>query len=98
MKGGTVKKAIMISYFLMIMIVIRAEGQITLGERSDESTPGNNSSMAAFRDSISDLTSLLNDLALNSDNELFKLHCTSIINVIEAVQNLSADEVSFLRD
>ena len=45
---------------------------------------------------ISELIDLLNKLTNNSDNEFFKLHCSSIINVINAKQEISSNEKYFL--
>jgi predicted esterase len=45
---------------------------------------------------VSELIELLNNLVQNSDNSFFKQHCISIINVIEADNNLTANELSFI--
>jgi hypothetical protein len=50
-----------------------------------------------LQDTISALIGYLDTLALNSDNELFKRHCNSIIDVIESRPVLTKNDTMFLK-
>ena len=47
---------------------------------------------------VPELINYLNKLSQNSDNNFFKIHCRSIIDVINSRQNLSLSENSFLEE
>jgi predicted esterase len=84
--------------FLLFIITFHLSGQNKFSEWNKPFVQIKDVSISSSQDTVSDLISLLNNLAINNDNQLFKQHCSSIINVIESKGTLSASELSFIKD
>jgi hypothetical protein len=84
--------------YLIVLITYCVQCQNILSGMQSAHAPDNLASTVASKDSVSDLIRLLDTLALNSDNALFKQHCSSIINVVGAKKDLSGNELAFLAE
>lgn len=91
------KDILIYSCIVLTVVVIRVNGQHRTIEPAAEFHTGYSQTSAAPQDTLSDLPVLLNTLAVNSDNNLFKYHCSSIINVIQARGTLSRNDSAFLK-
>jgi hypothetical protein len=82
---------------LLIILVIRLNGQTAPASRSGIIPPNHVLTTTTSPDTVADLRILLNTLAANSTDSFFTIHCNSIQNVIEANIPLTGTDSAFLK-
>lgn len=82
-------------YSILCLFMIFAFASFTSDSIAQD---GYNTFVNTVSNNVSDFKDLLNQLADTSGNEMFKLHCRSIIKVIESKKNLTQADTLFLTE
>ena len=86
----------MIHKLAAVLLCVFLPVSVTTAQDKLISTNDKLQSTIDLQDTVSAFISLLNDLALNSDNIFFKQHCSSILKIIQA-KDLSEYGISFVK-
>ncbi|MFH1198370.1 MAG: T9SS type A sorting domain-containing protein [bacterium] len=79
-----------------ILATALLSAQINRSESLTEPGKDQIDEISASEDTVAALISILNELAADWDDELFKHHCNSIINVIQTEESISEYELDFI--
>jgi predicted esterase len=94
--GGIMKDKLVVGFFFLMFLSFN--GQNISVATPNEPAVTNKKFSAVTPDTVIEVIKLLDSLSLNIDNAFFKLHCNSIIQVIEAPEILSTNEIKFIKE